>query len=824
MNRQGRITVFAIVALLLVLTAFCYYPITHHQFICVDDQQYISDNTHVTTGLSWPNIEWAFRTGYACNWHPLTWISHMADCSLFGLNPGGHHLTNLLLHSANTALLFLLLFRLTKSVWPSAFVAALFGLHPLHVESVAWAAERKDVLSGFFFLLTLLAYVSYVRSRNKTGPTRSDFHPAHVPQVSKPAVSQASSLHRPERGPNSASNSALHTSHSAMWYSLTLLLFALGLMSKPMLVTLPFLLLLLDFWPLLRFPSFSQLSTFNSQHSSTPQSHRASFASPSFVIRHFFCLLAEKAPFFLLAAADSVITYLVQDRGGATWSVQSLPVTARLANSIVAYLRYVETAFWPAKLTLFYPFDLHLPLVLVIGAAAFICAITVIAICAARRLPFLTVGWLWFLGTLVPVVGLVQVGSQSRADRYMYLPAIGLFIMFAWSLQWLAQRAPKFSFVYVSATAIALALCFATTSRLAGYWSDSEKLFKHAIAVMPGNYLAWNSYGKALDEMGHKKEALQAFEHSIAIQPNFPESQFNCGTVLMQLGSINEAVPHFQQALRCSASYDLALHSLGNAYFKLGDLQQAQDLLARAVKLDTDDAEIHHDLGTILLHMGRFPEAIHQLTIAVGLQPGHLEAQRNLGVALAQSGNIAEAAKHLHVAVELAPSDPEIRFNLGLSLLDLDRNTDAETELLAGEKLSPKDPRFPYRLAIACQRERKFADSIANYRKSISLAPEFAEGMNDLAWLLATCPDDRLRAGPEAVALAQKACSLTGRKNPAMLATESAAFAEVGRFKDAAVSAEQSRALALSANEQSLVVRADKLLKLCAASQPPRDL
>ena len=369
---------FVLICLALALVTFALYaPMLRHGFINLDDQQYITANDHVRAGLTWSGVVWAFKTSEAANWHPLTWISHMTDCQMFGLNAGGHHLVNLLFHIANTLLLFFWLNKLTGALGRSFFVAALFAWHPLHVESVAWAAERKDVLSAFFWMLALIAYARF----------------ANLSKVQSPK--------------------------SKVFYILALFLFACGLMSKPMVVTLPFVLLLLDFWPLQRFP----ISDFR------------------FPV--FFRLVLEKIPFFALAFASCLITYLVQKSGGATWSQAALPFHARIANALVAYVRYISKTFWPADLAVIYPYSRHWPAVLVGGAALVLAAWTGLFLWRARRNPHLIVGWLWFLGTLVPAIGLVQVGSQSMADRYTYIPGIGLFIVIVWGANDLLSRRPE---------------------------------------------------------------------------------------------------------------------------------------------------------------------------------------------------------------------------------------------------------------------------------------------------------------------------------------------------------------------------------------------
>ncbi|MES1180725.1 MAG: hypothetical protein ABUL66_02560, partial [Verrucomicrobiota bacterium] len=420
-----------LVALLLALaTLLVYLPVTRNGFVNFDDGDYVTGNRLVKDGLTWAGIRWAFTTFHASNWHPLTWLSHMLDCQLFGLSPGAHHCVNVLWHAANTVLLFVLLLRLTSSLWPSAFVAALFAWHPLHVESVAWVAERKDVLSTCFALLTLLAYTRYAQS------TTSD--------------------RRQVAGGFSSSFFILHSS-----FYLALVCFALGLMAKPMLVTLPFVMLLLDYWPLKRF----SVSAFRFYR---------------------FPLLLEKLPFFLLAAVSCVITYRAQDAGASVASLERVPLHLRLENSLVSYPAYLLKTIWPANLAVIYPLPKEIPGIAAATAAAVLIFFSTVVARARQRSPYLLVGWLWFLGTLVPVIGLVQVGSQSMADRYTYFPLIGVFIAAAFGVHALAVR---FQFPKLAAAAAGLTLtaCVGLAENQLRHWRDSESLFAHAVAVTKNN-------------------------------------------------------------------------------------------------------------------------------------------------------------------------------------------------------------------------------------------------------------------------------------------------------------------------------------------------
>jgi tetratricopeptide (TPR) repeat protein len=699
-RRQLTCMVFLGLAL---LTSACYGPMLGHEFINIDDRQYITGNPQVTSGLTWNNILWAFRSGYAANWHPLTWISHMADCQLYGLSAGGHHLTNLLLHSLNTGLVFLALASATRRLWPAALVAALFGWHPLHVESVAWAAERKDVLSTFFWLLTLLTYLKYVRAEG-AGEVR--------------------------QGRSAKSRFRSRT----LWYSLTLFFFACGLMSKPMVVTLPFVLLLLDFWPIGRCRISNLTETFsNNIH-----------------------LVVEKLPFFALTVISSIITFVVQDRGGATASLQNISLPLRLENSLIAYSGYVGKALWPAKLTVLYPYVDNPLLSQLLAGLMLLIGTTVLCLIFARRYPFLAVGWLWFIGTLVPVIGLVQVGSQAMADRYMYIPSIGIFMAIVWGGVTWWERSGGNKLVLGAVGVAILVLCAGLTSVQLRYWKNSLLLARHGVEVLPNNYLAYDALTKALDDSGRFDEALAASRKSVELEPNFPEGQYNLAALLGREGKYAEAAFHYEIALKRDPKCDNAAHGLGNSYFKLGRLDDAIVQLVEAVRLKPKSAEVHSDLGTVFLAQHQPELAIPEFDEAVRLNPGQVEAQRNLGVALAGRGRIAAALPHLERAVELAPTNADIRFNYCLALLDAGTYERATNELIAGLRLFPEEPRFHYRLAIAETKLHRPEQAIKEYREALRLYPDFPEAQKELSNLLAICSETSPAAGSTTVPPAQK--------------------------------------------------------------------
>jgi len=447
---------------LVVLTLAVYRQVQNFDFVNFDDHMYITENRHVKEGLTLKSTIWAFTTIHAANWHPLTWLSHMLDCQFFGMNSGRHHLTNLFFHITNSLLLFFVFRKMTGSSWQSGFVAALFALHPLHVESVAWVSERKDVLSAFFWMLTMWSYVWYVE------------HPG---------------INR---------------------YLLVLLFFILGLMAKPMLVTLPFVLLLLDFYPLSRF-QFQQSDDGNI------------FQQRSIYLR----LVLEKLPLFVLAAISSAVTLYAQKRGGAVMSLDVIPIKVRIANALVSYIKYIEKMIYPSELAVLYPFQGMLPWWEITGAGLLLVSISFLAIRVIKQSPYYAVGWLWYIGTLVPVIGLVQIGRQSMADRYTYIPLIGLFIVIAWGVpEIVAQWRHRKILLTIFATVL-LSILMTVTWKHLRHWGNSITLFEHTLEVTSNNYLAHNNLGVALDIQGRTQEAIDHYLKALRIKPDYVEAHNN---------------------------------------------------------------------------------------------------------------------------------------------------------------------------------------------------------------------------------------------------------------------------------------------------------
>jgi tetratricopeptide (TPR) repeat protein len=675
--KTSRIKPSLLICLVLAVVTFgVYWPMTHHDFILFDDPQYITDNAHVTAGVTWRGIVWAFTNDEAANWHPLTWISHMVDCDLFGLYAGGHHLVNLLFHIANSVLLFLWLSRLTGALWRSAFVAAFFAWHPLHVESVAWAAERKDVLSTFFWLLTLMAYTSYVQRRAK-----------------------------------------LETKGAPLKYGLALLLFACGLMSKPMVVTLPFVLLLLDFWPLQRF----SLSTFN--------------------LPLLLRLVVEKIPFFALAVAGSVATYLAQKTGGALWTLTALPPQDRIANALLSYVRYISKTVWPTDMAIIYTHPRHWPVIVTIGCVLVLAAWTGLFLWRLRRNPYLVVGWLWFLGTLIPTIGLVQVGSQSMADRYMYIPSIGLFIVVVWGLNDLLDRWPERKKFLPLAGGAALAGCLAVTSLQLSHWQNSFSLFLHAIDATGDNYVAYNCLGQAFKDAGRKPEATELFLTSVAIESNFPPSQINLAQALDAAGRPGEAEPHYQIAVRLLPQNPDLRYDAGTFFLHQDNMDEAIRQFLAALEVRPAFPQAHNALGWAYLRQAKLDQAVPQFMEALRLKPDFADAHLDLAVALTQQGKTNEAFPHFIAAVKFQPRNAEMRFNLGLALLDRQKPAEAAVQFTEEVRLTPNETKAHYRLAQALQRQGKFAEAVPHYREALRFTPDFPDAKAELAAILAAHPE-----------------------------------------------------------------------------------
>jgi protein O-mannosyl-transferase len=735
-QQNSKLTVPGVCIFLTVAVFLIFGQTLWHGFVNFDDDEYVYENPHLIKGFTVTGILWAFIHSHSNNWHPLTWLSHMLDCQLYGLNAGGHHLTNVLLHTATVILLFLVLRQMTKTLWPSALVAAVFAIHPLRVESVAWVAERKDVLSGLFFMLTLLMYARYVEKSKVQSPK------------------------------------------SKVFYGLMLFFFTLGLMSKPMLVTLPFVLLLLDYWPLARFSSTDNHSPLKPAEERSPNG----VLPPQFSIT--LRLLVEKLPFLALSIASSVVTVFAQWEAVAP--VEKLPIASRICNVPVTYITFLEQMVYPARLAVFYPYsnekliwNATLALVLLAGISA--------QVFAWRRVrPYLLVGWMWYLGMLVPVIGLVQVGGQAHADRYTYLPLIGVFIMLTWAAADLFSSWRYHRQVLGAGALVVIVALMVCAWNQTSYWRNSESLWIHTLACTSGNYTAYNNLGHAIASRGRFAEATEYFQKALEINRDGAKAYNNWGTILLEQRRFTEAGELFQ----------------------------------KTIQIKPDFAEAHNNLGTVLANQGRPAEAIPHFQEALKIKPDYAKAHYNWGTVLVDQGRPAEAIPHFQTALEIKPDYPEAHYNLGIALEQTGKFNEVIGHYEQALKIKPDYAEAHYRLALALKDQGRFESAIAHCRKVLELEPRHMLGQNNLAWLLATCPDASLRNGRRAVALAQQAEQLSGGRHPEILDTLAAAYAEAGQFPEAIETAERALHLVEAKTNTALADPIRKRLQLYEAKVP----
>jgi tetratricopeptide (TPR) repeat protein len=603
-----------------------YWPVYNYAFVKFDDNTYVIDNTNIQSGLNWKSIRWAFTaTGYAGNWHPVTWLSYMLDYQLFKNWAGGYHLVNVLFHIANTLALFYVLMRMTGAVWPSAFVAAIFALHPLHVGSVAWISERKDVLSTFFWLLTMWAYVRYVEN----------------PKLNR--------------------------------YLAVIALFILGLMSKPMVVTLPFVLLLLDFWPLERKFSWR--------------------------------LLTEKIPFFICSFIGCVITFLVQRKAGAVVNIESIRLITRVSNAVVSYITYITKMIWPSRLAVLYPHPGEgVSITNVIICGLLLALISICFIYMARRYRFLAVGWFWYLGTLVPVIGLVQVGGQAIADRYTYITLTGLFIIIAWSAK---EFVPKQRYKMLALLAVVLLIASGiTASRQLRYWKNSLTLFEHTLQVTKDNYIILDCYANSLIDLGRLDKAIECLNESLAIKPNFAESHNDLGCILKRDNRISAAIEHFRLAIKYKPDFVEAYKNLAIALRKQGRNEEAVGYLKQALKLRPDDVGAYLNLGVTFNALHRFDSAIESLNKALELKPDDTIVHGHLGLTLAAVGKTDEAIKEIRFVLNAEPNNVTMLLNLGTLLEKQGKIAEAIESYRTALKIDPNDKRTRPLLETALKKQQ----------------------------------------------------------------------------------------------------------------------
>jgi tetratricopeptide (TPR) repeat protein len=695
-----------------MVTAAVFWQVSSFDFVRYDDDKYVTENHHVKAGLTRGGIAWAFLCVYANNWHPLTWLSHMLDCRIFAANPAGHHLTNLFFHIINTLLLFFILKRMTDFPWRSAFVAALFAIHPLHIESVAWVAERKDVLSTLFFMLTIWAYVRYVE---------------------RPGIYR---------------------------YLAILLFFALGLMSKPMLVTLPFVLLLLDFWPL----------------------GRLHLEGPGFIIdpndmkavgdgngkKSAMGLIIEKIPLFILSGASICVTLFAQWSGIAP--IISLQFSTRISNALVSYISYVGKMIWPHDLAVFYPYPEIIPLWQVGGASLLLVLITGVAMRLRRRYAYVITGWLWYLGTLVPVIGLVQVGYQSMADRYTYLPMIGLFIAIAWTVPDLLAGW-RFHRIALIALAVCVIAALMTVSLFQiRYWQNSMTLFARALSVTKNNFVIENNMGASLAELGKFGEAITHYQEALKIKPDDFESRYNLANALARQGKMEEAVSHYAGILQTQPDSAAVHNNMGIALSQLGrndeaivhvreairikpDFQDAGSNLEKALMgqtrtkkpvqekmdiqpADPNSAEGQLRMGLSLFQEGRADEAIPKFEEALRLNPKLVAAHISLGLIMAQKRDLDKAIEHFRKALKIKPDIAEVHNSLGVALTYKGALEEAVEHFETALKINPKFAKAHNSLAVALAQKGRTDEAISHLRKALQLQPDYEEAKRNLNVLL----------------------------------------------------------------------------------------
>ena len=658
-------------------TLTVYWQVHNFSFTCFDDNIYVSDNKVVQQGISRDNLIWAFAMDKADEntyWHPLTWLSHMLDCELFGLNAGAHHLVNLIIHIINLTLLFLTLNLMTGAPWRSGFVAALFALHPINVDSVAWIAERKNLLSTTFWMLTILAYIRYAR---------------------KPDISR---------------------------YIMVFCPLALGLLAKPMLATLPCVLLLLDFWPLGRI-DLGQ--TFTARHRD---------ASPMFQPESIARLVMEKIPFLVLAIVAIALSVASLQVNNQMLDASAAPMHLRIENAIVSYVAYLWKMVWPTRLAVFYPFPKFVPLWQSIGAAIFLIYVSVQVFANARKSPWLVTGWFWYLGTLLPVIGLVQGGLwPALADRWAYVPFIGIFIIIAWIVPKRISTDHHLKKTTIAITAAAfLCILSVLTWRQAGYWENSKKLFEHALKVTSGNYAAHNNLGNVFFWQDGFEEAVYHLTQAIKIKPDYAEAHYNLGNALSKQGKTDKAIQCFLQALTLSPNYADAHNNLGNVLFKQGKIDEAIQRFRRALALNPDLADAHNNLGNAFFRQGKTGEAFQCFQRALDLNPDHIEAQNNMANALMQNGDIQATIKYFQAILNKQPDHVEANINIGTALARLGRIDEAITHYRTALNIAPSNPEAHNNLGVLLAQKNMFPEAIEHFQRAVVLRPGYVSAINNL--------------------------------------------------------------------------------------------
>jgi tetratricopeptide (TPR) repeat protein len=627
---------------ILAMTFAVYHQIINHEFITFDDNIYVTDNSTVKKGISLYGILWAFKftdSKSQAYWHPVTWLSHMLDCQLFDLNAGMHHLTSLLLHSANSLLLFYILTYVTGDLWRCAFVAALFALHPVNVDSVAWIAERKNVLSTFFWMLTMLSYVYYTRRPN------------------------------------------------VIRYFVPITFFILGLLSKPMLVTLPFVLLLFDYWPLNRFE----------------------FGQPGFWRRSIFPIILEKIPFFILSFVSVFLSSVSLRRIGNLTSAVLVPMTLRLENAIVSYAAYIGKMVWPSELSIYYPFPATIAVWKIISALVLLLSFTLFVLIKIRRFRFLGTGWFWFIGTLVPVSGMIQGGLwPEMADRWAYIPYIGLYIIISWGGYELLN---KYRLNNILTAAISLTFLFtlsAATYFQIRNWQDSKSIYMRALEVGPVNPVMLNNMGNALVKEGKLTDAVGYYKEALLLKPDYAKAHNNLATAFYKLGRIDESVRYYTEALRYQPNLYKTHNNFGCVLMEIGKDKDAIFHFTEALRINPDYDEAHYNFGLLLFRQGGIEQAVSHYARAIGLNPHYAEAHNNLGLAYYKLGRPGYAIKHYNEALRLNPNLTAAHVNLGSAFYYAGDYSKALYHLRRAEEINPDDNGVMEKIKIVLGAKERF--------------------------------------------------------------------------------------------------------------------
>ncbi len=743
-----------LICTILVAAILSLYWQTHnHEFINYDDGKYISENVYVQEGLNFKSIAWAFTSTRSSNWHPLTWLSHMLDIQLFGMKPGMHHLVNVFIHIANTLLLFYILNKMTCALWKSAIITAFFAIHPIHVESVAWASERKDVLGAFFWMLTIGGYTRYVKRQNLAN------------------------------------------------LLVSLLFFILGLMAKPMLVTLPFVLFLIDYWPLNRF----RLKSLNKPGKTNENPFNLG-------------LVLEKIPFLFFSILSCVVTFIVQKEGGAMGSFDVIPFDVRLTNAVVSYVNYIGKMFFPANLSILYPHPLFIPLWQVVASIFAIIAMIYLAVKQINKRPYIAIGLFWYLGTLVPVIGIVQVGTQAMADRYTYIPLIGLFIIITWGVSDLTQCLRHKRIILTTISVIAIASLITITWIQIGYWKSSVTLFEHSIAATTNNSTLHNNIGTALAEQEKYDNAIEHYNEAIDINKNRAEFHNNLANALAAQGKYDNANLSFTEALKLNPKAETIHYNFARTLSANGQNNEAIEHYMEALQIKPGFKEANKELGNLLISLERYSEAIDFLSKSLISSQNNAETYYKLGIAFANQGIIDKVISSYTKAIEIKPDFIEAHNNLGNTFASIGKQNEAIYHFSEALKINPDNADLHINIAILLQKRQNFHEAIEHYKRVIQLNPDNPQPYNNIAYILQTTNNQNNKDSADAIKYAKKACELTNYVKPNYMDTLAGAYGKSKQYQEALQTAQEAKKIATEKNLKSLINELDRKINIYKSS------